>query len=155
MQSVKITDQAIALFRADSAPLPASHEFSSTFSINAMCAGPALELMNRELSNTQRKAGALQLPGQGSLEQSLLGQDIWDQHLSGLFGAAPSQEPFTNACKKVGTFWDASRPLIKAPHEPHHSGLHHFIHHEGKAQISYPIHKFTVVARQLSILAEN
>ncbi|KAL0018530.1 hypothetical protein WJX79_001839 [Trebouxia sp. C0005] len=57
--------------------------------------------------------------------------------------------------RKVGTFWDASRPLIKAPHEPHHSGLHHFIHHEGKAQISYPIHKFTVVARQLSILAEN
>ncbi|KAL0018529.1 hypothetical protein WJX79_000091 [Trebouxia sp. C0005] len=47
----------------------------------------------------------------------------------------PTHHGRERGSRKVGTFWDASRPLIKAPHEPHHSGLHHFIQHEGKAQV--------------------
>ena len=45
--------QAIALSNADSAPLPAGYQFSSSSTTSAMYAGPPQELLERELSDTQ------------------------------------------------------------------------------------------------------
>lgn len=45
--------QAISLANADSAPLPAGFQFSSSATTSAMYAGPPLEILDRELSQSQ------------------------------------------------------------------------------------------------------
>ena len=45
--------QAISLANADSAPLPAGFQFSSSPTTSAMYAGPPLEILDRELSQSQ------------------------------------------------------------------------------------------------------
>ena len=45
--------QAISLASADSAPLPVGFDFSSRPSTSAMYAGPPLDLLERELSDSQ------------------------------------------------------------------------------------------------------
>ncbi len=45
--------QAIALASADSAPLPAGYQFSSSPTTSAMYAGPPMDLLERDLSDSQ------------------------------------------------------------------------------------------------------
>ncbi len=45
--------RAIALASADSAPLPAGYQFSSSPATSAMYAGPPLDLLERDLSDSQ------------------------------------------------------------------------------------------------------
>ena len=48
-----IARQAIALASADSAPLPAGYQYSSSPTTSAMYAAPPLDLLNRELTDSQ------------------------------------------------------------------------------------------------------
>lgn len=48
-----IARQAIALASADSAPLPAGYQYSSSPTTSAMYAAPPLDLLDRELSDSQ------------------------------------------------------------------------------------------------------